>query len=151
MAGLNRATICGRLGRDPETRTFQSGGSIVTFSIATSESWMKDGERVEQTEWHNIVVQNEKQGEIAAKYLRKGSEVLIEGTIKTRKWTDKDGATRATTEIVVPKFGGSLTLIGGKANGGGGSRDGDGGGEAAPRQQRQQPATPTIIEDDIPW
>ncbi len=158
MAGMNRAIICGRLGRDPEVRNLQSGGKVVSFSLATSESWMKDGERQEQTEWHNIVVFNEKQGEVAEKYLRKGGEVLLEGKLQTRKWTDKEGRERYTTEIVLPKFGGALTLIGGRQDGGGSSSSSSG----SARQTRESAGAGAggtgqdgrgahIDDDDIPW
>jgi len=111
MPSLNKATLIGHLGRDPETRTLANGDAVTNFSIATSESW-KDktsGERQERTEWHNIVMFR-KLAEIASEYLKKGSLVYIEGKITTRKWTDKEGKDRYTTEIVADEmkmFGGS--------------------------------------------
>lgn len=100
MRGVNKVILVGVLGKDPETKTFPNGGSLTQFSIATSESWTdkSTGERKEQTEWHNIVLQN-KLGEIAQQYLRKGSKVYIEGSLNTRKWTDQNGQERYTTQI----------------------------------------------------
>ena len=100
MRGVNRVILIGTLGKDPETKTFANGGSLTQFSIATSETWTdkNTGERKEQTEWHNIVLQN-KLGEIAQQYLRKGSKVYIEGSLNTRKWTDQNGQERYTTQI----------------------------------------------------
>ena len=100
MRGVNKVILVGTLGKDPETKTFPNGGSLTQFSIATSEAWTdkNTGERKEQTEWHNIVLQN-KLGEIAQQYLRKGSKVYIEGSLNTRKWTDQNGQERYTTQI----------------------------------------------------
>lgn len=100
MRGVNKVILVGTLGRDPETKAFQNGGSITTFSIATSESWTDKmtGERREQTEWHRIVLSN-RLGEIAQQYLRKGSKVYIEGSLRTRQWTDQNGQERYSTEI----------------------------------------------------
>ncbi len=100
MRGVNKVILVGTLGRDPETKTFPNGGSLTQFSIATSESWMDktSGERKEQTEWHRIVLNN-RLGEIAQQYLRKGSKVYIEGSLRTRQWTDQNGQERYTTEI----------------------------------------------------
>ena len=100
MRGVNKVILVGVLGKDPETKTFANGGSLTQFSIATSESWTdkNSGERKEQTEWHNIVLQN-RLGEIAQQYLKKGSKVYIEGSLNTRKWTDQSGQERYTTQI----------------------------------------------------
>ena len=100
MKGVNRVTLIGTLGRDPETKTFPNGGSLTQFSIATSESWTdkNTGERKEHTEWHRIVASN-RLGEIAQQYLKKGSKVYIDGKLKTRQWTDQNGQERYTTEI----------------------------------------------------
>ncbi|WP_445116821.1 single-stranded DNA-binding protein [Acinetobacter sp. WZC-1] len=100
MRGVNKVILVGTLGRDPETKTFPNGGSLTQFSIATSESWTDktSGERKEQTEWHRIVLHN-RLGEIAQQYLRKGSKVYIEGSLRTRQWTDQNGQERYTTEI----------------------------------------------------
>ncbi|AXI03380.1 single-stranded DNA-binding protein [Aquirhabdus parva] len=100
MRGVNKVILVGTLGRDPETKTFPSGGSVTQFSIATSESW-KDkntGEPREETEWHRIVLNN-RLGEVAQQYLKKGSKVYIEGSLRTRKWTDKEGVERYSTEV----------------------------------------------------
>ena len=100
MRGVNKVILVGTLGRDPETKTFPNGGSLTQFSIATSDSWVdkSTGERKEQTEWHRIVLHN-RLGEIAQQYLRKGSKVYIEGSLRTRQWTDQSGQERYTTEI----------------------------------------------------
>ena len=100
MRGVNKVILVGTLGRDPETKTFPNGGSLTQFSIATSESWTdkNSGERKEQTEWHRIVLHN-RLGEIAQQYLKKGSKVYIEGSLRTRQWTDQNGQERYTTEI----------------------------------------------------
>ena len=100
MRGVNKVILVGVLGKDPETKTFANGGSLTQFSIATSETWTdkNTGERKEQTEWHNIVLQN-RLGEIAQQYLKKGSKVYIEGSLNTRKWTDQNGQERYTTQI----------------------------------------------------
>ncbi|TXM69630.1 single-stranded DNA-binding protein [Methylobacterium sp. WL120] len=122
MAGVNKVILVGRLGRDPESRSLGSSGNrVVNLRLATSETW-KDkasGERKEKTEWHSVVIFNEPVGKIAEQYLRKGSEVYVEGQLETRKW-QKDGVDMYSTEVVVRPFNGSITLIGG---GGGGSRD----------------------------
>ncbi len=104
---MNRATLIGRVGRDPESRTFPSGDKVVSFSLATSESWRDKatGERKEKTEWHNISVFNDGIGRVADQYVKKGSRIAIEGAIQYRKFTDKDGNERTATEIVIPKFG----------------------------------------------
>jgi len=112
---LNKATLIGRLGKDPEVRHLNNGDRVVSFSIATSERWRDaSGERKERTEWHNVVIFNDKLGEIAEQYLAKGKEVYVEGKIQTRKWEDKEGNTRYTTEIVIQKFNGEIKLLGSK-------------------------------------
>lgn len=118
MSGsVNKVILLGNLGRDPETRSTQDGTKIVSFSVATSETW-KDkstGERRERTEWSKVVVFNENLARIAEQYLRKGSSVYVEGQLQTRKWTDQSGAEKYTTEVVLQRFRGELTLLGGKA------------------------------------
>ena len=117
---VNKVIILGRLGKDPETRNFQNGGKVVNFSVATSERFKdRDGNQQERTEWHSVAIFNEKLGEIAEKYLRKGAQVYLEGQLQTRKWQDQNGQDRYTTEIVLPKFRGELQLIGGKGEAGG--------------------------------
>ena len=116
MAGVNKVIILGRLGADPETRNFPNGGRVVSLRVATSETWRdkQSGERKERTEWHSVSISNEALGNIAEQYLRKGSEVYLEGQLETRKWQDQSGADRYTTEVVLRPFNGTLTLIGGK-------------------------------------
>jgi single-strand DNA-binding protein len=130
MAGsVNKVILVGNLGRDPEARNMPSGGKVVSFSVATSETWndRASGERKEKTQWHRVAIFNEKLGEIAEKYLRKGSKVYLEGQIESRKYTDKEGQERETTEIVIGRFKGELTLLDGR---GGGGEGGEGGGYA---------------------
>ena len=127
MAGsVNKVILIGNLGKDPEARSMGSGGEVVSFSIATSENWndKQSGEKREKTEWHNIVIFNENLGRIAKQYLRKGSSVYVEGQLQTRKWTDRDNNERYTTEIVLQRFRGELTLLGSRDGGGGGQRGG---------------------------
>jgi single-strand DNA-binding protein len=131
MAGsVNKVILVGNLGRDPEARNMQSGGKVVSFSVATSETWndRASGERKEKTQWHRVAIFNEKLGEIAEKYLRKGSKVYLEGQLESRKYTDKDGQEREITEIVLSRFKGELTLLDGRGGGGGEAGEGGGGG-----------------------
>ena len=109
MASLNKVSLIGNLGRDPEVRSTQDGTSIVQLSIATSEKW-KDKEK---TEWHRVVSFNERVNKVAEQYLRKGSKVYLEGALQTRKWTDKDGVEKYTTEVVIGKFRGELVMLDG--------------------------------------
>lgn len=151
MGGLNRVTVLGRLGRDPEVKTFNNGGRIVNLRVATSETWRdkQTGERKEDTEWHSISISNEALGKIAEQYLRKGSEVLIEGKLKTRKWQDQSGQDRYTTEIVVGAYNGNLVLVGGRQDGQGGGRD-DGSSDADRRGGgRSEGSSRAARRDDI--
>ena len=113
MSGfLNRVQLIGNLGRDPEVRSTQTGKQVVTLNIATGESWKDDnGNRVERTEWHRVVIWNEGLGTIAGKYLAKGSKVFIEGKLTTRKWTDSAGVERYSTEIHLTPYSGTLTFL----------------------------------------
>ena len=114
MAGsVNKVILVGNLGRDPEVRYSQDGNKIVNMSIATSESWTdrSSGERREKTEWHRVVIFNDRLGEIAEKYLNKGSKVYLEGQLQTRKWTGNDGQERYSTEVVINRFRGELTML----------------------------------------
>ena len=114
MAGsVNKVILVGNLGRDPEIRSTQDGMRIANLAVATSESWRDkmSGERKERTEWHRVVIFNERLAEIAEKYLRKGSKVYLEGALQTRKWTDQGGQERYTTEIVLNRFRGELTML----------------------------------------
>ncbi len=117
MAGVNKVILLGRLGKDPEVRNFQNGGKVVNLRLATSERYKdRDGNQQERTEWHAVAIFNEKLGEIAERYLKKGSEVYLEGQLETRKWQDASGADKYTTEIVLRQFRGELALIGGRGN-----------------------------------
>jgi len=113
MASLNKVQLIGNLGRDPEIRSTQDGQKIATLNVATSESWKdkNSGERKEKSEWHRVVIFNERLAEIAEKYLHKGSKLYVEGSLATRKWTDKDGAEKYTTEIVLSKFRGEIVML----------------------------------------
>jgi single-strand DNA-binding protein len=127
MAGsVNKVILVGNLGRDPEVRSTQNGDKIVNFSIATSERWRdkSTGEQREKTEWHRIVIFNENLARIAEQYLRKGSSVYVEGQLQTRKWTDQSGQEKYTTEVVLQRYRGELTLLGGRGEGGGGGGGG---------------------------
>ncbi len=136
MAGsVNKVILVGNLGRDPEVRHTQDGKPIVNMSLATSEQWRdkNSGERREKTEWHRVVIFNERLGEVAQKYLRKGSKIYLEGQLQTRKWTDQQGVEKYSTEVVLQNFRGELTMLdsrgeGGGDSGGGGSHGGGGGG-----------------------
>lgn len=141
MAGLNRVILCGRLGADPESRSFPNGGKVVNLRLATSETW-KDkntGERKEKTEWHSVAIFNEGIAGVAERFLKKGSEALIEGQLETRKWQDQSGSDRYTTEVVIRPFGGSLTLVGGRG----------GGDQAGQHQERPRYTEPDA--SDIPF
>ena len=139
MAGsVNKVTLIGNLGKDPETRNTQSGIKIVNLRIATSESWndKASGERQERTEWHSVVIMNDRLADIAERYLRKGSKVYLEGKLQTRKWTDQSGQDRYTTEVMLGRIGAELVLLdrageGGTAAPAGGERSYGGGGRAA--------------------
>jgi single-strand DNA-binding protein len=119
MAGsVNKVILVGNLGRDPEVRRLTSGDPVVNLSVATSESWRDkaSGERKERTEWHRVVIFNENLAKIAEQYLRKGAKVYIEGALQTRKYTDKDGAEKYTTEVVLQKYRGELTMLDGRGD-----------------------------------
>lgn len=145
MSSLNRVQIIGRLGADPETRTFQNGGRVVNFRVATSERWKdKQGVRQERTEWTSVAVFNEHLAEVAEKYLRKGSLVYVEGQLETRRWSDQSGQDRYSTEVVLRPFRGAIVLLGG--------RDGDG-RDSAPRDAstRGGGRTAPDLDDAIPF
>ncbi len=121
MAGsVNKVILVGNLGKDPEIRMTQDGVKLATFSLATSEQWRDrtTQERIDRTEWHRVVVFNEKLAEIAEKYLRKGSKVYLEGQLQTRKWTDQNGQEKYTTEVVLPRFRGEITMLEGAKSAG---------------------------------
>lgn len=114
MAGsVNKVTLVGNLGKDPEIRTTQAGMKIVNLAVATSDTWndKSSGERKEQTEWHRVVIMNDRLAETAEKYLRKGSKVYIEGKLQTRKWTDNAGQEKYTTEVMLGRFGAEMVLL----------------------------------------
>ncbi len=148
--GVNKVIIVGNLGQDPETRYMPSGSAVTNFTVATNESWKdkQTGEQKERTEWHRVSMFN-RLAEVAAEYLRKGSQVYIEGKLRTRKWQGKDGNNRYTTEIIADE----MQMLGGRGGGsfggGGGGSQGDGGqgggGNAPP-----QPG-PDDFDDDIPF
>jgi single-strand DNA-binding protein len=160
MAGsVNKVILIGNLGKDPEVRRLNSGDPVVNLRIATTETWRdkQSGERKEKTEWHSVVIFNEGIAKVAEQYLRKGSSVYIEGQLQTRKWTDQSGVEKYTTEIVLQKYRGELTMLGGKGDGGGKSYDDDGGGgftakaggkrtSDAPRETFSQD-----LDDEIPF
>ena len=119
MAGsLNKVTLIGNLGADPEVRTMGNGKKVATFSLATTENWTdkSTNERKESTEWHRVVIFNENLGRTAEQYLKKGSTVYIEGQLQTRKWTDQQGQEKYTTEVVLQRYRGELTMLGGRAD-----------------------------------
>lgn len=175
MAGsVNKVILVGNLGRDPETRRLGSGDPVVNLRLATSETW-KDkasGERKERTEWHSVVIYNENLARVAEQYLRKGSKVYIEGSLQTRKWTDNSGVEKYTTEVVLQRFRGEMTILDGRGGGGGDfasddegssggqvSRGGDyGGGRSQGGERRPAPASSGgggrgnyDLDDDIPF
>lgn len=145
---LNKACLIGMLGRDPETRTANSGDKIVSFSIATSERWpdKATGERKERTEWHNIRIFNQALGKIAEQYLHKGSKVYIEGQLQTREYTDRDGNQRQVTEIVLSKFRGELVLLDSRGSGNSSATADD-----QPPANHRSGGTAAIIDDEIPF
>jgi single-strand DNA-binding protein len=162
MAGsVNKVILVGNLGRDPEVRHTQDGSKIVHLSVATSERWRdrSSGENRERTEWHRVVIFNERLGEIAEKYLAKGRTVYLEGQLQTRKWTDQSGQERYTTEVVLQRFRGELTLLGGRGEdagygggppdddeGRGGSSSGGGGGGGGRKSSGYDD-----LDDEIPF
>jgi single-strand DNA-binding protein len=138
MASLNKVSLIGNLGEDPESRSLNNGGEVVNLRVATSESWKdRDGNRQERTEWHRVVIFNEGLGKVAKSYLRKGSKVYLEGSLQTRKWTDNNGADRYSTEVVLQKFRGELVLL-------------DSRGSEAPARQ-PEPAFAADLDDDVPF
>lgn len=163
MAGsVNKVILVGNLGRDPEVRTMQDGNPVVNLSVATSENWRdrNTGERREKTEWHRVVIFNENLAKVAQNYLKKGSKVYVEGQLQTRKWTDQSGVEKYSTEVVLQRFRGELTMLDGRGEGqgaGGGFNDGQssyggqsqgggfGGSQAAPA------AGPADLDDEIPF
>ncbi len=154
MAGsVNKVILIGNLGRDPEVRHTQDGTKIVNFSMATSESW-KDkttGERREKTEWHRVVIFNERLADVAEKYLHKGSKVYIEGALQTRKWTGNDGQERYTTEVALQRFRGELTMLDSRGSNGGDYAPADPAPAAFAAPEKGAPAPGTDLDDEIPF
>lgn len=168
MSSVNKVIIVGRLGADPEVRTFQSGDKVANLRVATSESWKdkQTGERQERTEWHTVAIFGG-MAEVAERYLKKGSQVYLEGQLQTRKWQDQSGADRYSTEVVLRPFAGSLTLLGGapgggqdgRQNGGGASGGGtgkpgggwDGGWNQGSGSSGGKPPFNDDLDDDVPF
>ena len=150
--GVNKVIIVGNLGGDPETRYMPSGSAVTNFTVATNESWKdkQTGEQKERTEWHKVAMFN-RLAEIAAEYLRKGSQVYIEGKLRTRKWQGQDGQDRYTTEIIADE----MQMLGGRGGAGGGGSFGGGGGQQGGGQQGGGSAPPQPgpddFDDDIPF
>ena len=158
MAGsVNKVILVGNLGRDPEIRSMQSGEEIAQLSLATSESWRDkaSGERKEKTEWHRVVIFNENLVKVAKQYLKKGSKVYLEGQLQTRKWTDKDGAEKYTTEVVLQRYRGELTMLDGREGGGmgdsGGASSGMGGGGGGGGRSSGPAPKRDDLDDEIPF
>jgi single-strand DNA-binding protein len=169
MAGsVNKVILVGNLGRDPEVRRLGNGDPVVNLRIATSETWRDkaSGERKERTEWHSVVIFNENLAKVAEQYLRKGSKVYVEGALQTRKWQDQSGQERYTTEVVIQRFRGDLTLLDGRSERGGDLPDyseGDDFGSSGPMSSRgssggggrgggrPQPAPSQDMDDEIPF
>src|ERR1044072_7330467 len=167
MAGsVNKVILVGNLGADPEIRRTQDGRPIANLNIATSETWRdrNSGERREKTEWHRVVIFNEGLCKVAEQYLKKGAKVYLEGQLQTRKWTDQSGVEKYTTEVVLQRFRGELTIL--DSRGGGGMAEGGGGelprggefGRSSPMERRPAPASSggggsrfNDLDDDIPF
>jgi len=171
MAGsVNKVILVGNVGKDPEARSFANGGKVVSFSVATSESWKdrNSGDRQERTQWHNVSIFSEGLAGVAEKYLRKGSKVYLEGQLETRKWQDQSGNDRYTTEVVLRNFNSAMVLLDGRGEGGGGCGGGGFGGSrggsdeggfgsggyggGSRQQSRPQPAAfDNDLDDDVPF
>jgi single-strand DNA-binding protein len=164
MAGsVNKVILVGNLGRDPEIRSLQDGSRVCNLSLATSESWRdkNSGERKEKTEWHRVVIFNENIVKVAEQYLRKGSTIYVEGALQTRKWTDQSGVEKYSTEVVLQRFRGELTMLGGRGDAGpggpgpddeagyGGGSGGGGFGGGSGGGNRRPPAPD--LDDEIPF
>jgi len=150
MAGsVNKVILVGNLGRDPEVRTMQNGGKVCNLSVATSERWRDrgSGELQERTEWHRVVIFDEKLVEVAEKYLQKGRKVFLEGQLQTRKWTDQSGQEKYTTEVVLQRFRSNLVLLDGRGEAGGG----DYGGGYDQGADRSGGGAGSDLDDEIPF
>lgn len=154
MAGsVNKVILVGNLGKDPEIRMTQDGMKIATFSLATSEQWRDKStqERVERTEWHRVVVFNDKLSEVVEKYVRKGSKLYLEGQLQTRKWTDQNGQEKYTTEVVIPRFRGELTMLDGMHKGPGEYSSSDASSLPPLREAATSSSSGTVVDDEIPF
>jgi single-strand DNA-binding protein len=161
MAGsVNKVILVGNLGRDPEVRTFQNGGKVCNMTLATSERWndRQSGERREKTEWHRVVIFDDKLVEVAEKYLRKGSMIFVEGQLETRKWQDQSGQDRYSTEVVLRRFRGELTMLGGRGDGQSSAGDPSSGGRDEPAMAGDERSSGSLgssastdLDDDIPF
>ena len=157
MSSVNKVILIGHLGRDPETRRLANGDPVVNLRIATGENWTdkQTGERRSKTEWHSVVIFNENLARVAEQYLRKGSKVYLEGQLQTREWTDKDNIKRYSTEIVLQRYRGAITLLDGKSD-----RDDAAAEESAPREDKSNSyeaakngtrPPKSGLDDDIPF
>ncbi len=162
MAGsVNKVILVGNLGRDPEIRSMQNGDRVAQLSVATSETWRDkgSGERKERTEWHRVVIFNENLVKVAEQFLKKGAKVYVEGQLQTRKWTDKDNQEKYTTEVVLSRFRGELTMLDGRSGGGGsdggmsggGDFGGGGGGGSSRSSGGGAPSRGGDLDDEIPF
>ena len=167
MAGsVNKVILVGNLGKDPQVRRMNSGDAVVSFTLATSESWRDkaSGERKEKTEWHNVVIFNENLAKVAEQYLKKGTKVYIEGQLQSRKYTDKDGAEKYITEVVLQRYRGEMTLLDSRGAGGDAGAREEGGsfdrpssgnssfGRSSPMDKRPAGGSMSdAIDDDIPF
>ncbi len=157
MAGsVNKVILVGNLGRDPEIRTTNDGTKVANLSLATSETWRdrNTGERRERTEWHRVVIFNDRLVDVVEKYVSKGSKLYIEGQLQTRKWTDRDGQERYTTEVVLQRFRGELTMLDSRGGGGGdfgGGSDFGGGGGGGSQDFGGSSSGGGDLDDDIPF
>jgi len=158
MAGsVNKVILVGNLGKDPEIRTTQSGMKIVNLALATSETWndKMSGERQERTEWHRVVIMNDRLADVAEKYLKKGSKLYLEGKLQTRKWTDQSGQEKYTTEVLLGRIGSELVLLDRPSTGGGGAMTSGNGSsnQSAPRNSGGWDASKAAadLDDEIPF
>jgi single-strand DNA-binding protein len=159
MAGsVNKVILIGNLGKDPEIRSLSSGDRVANLTVATSENWRdkQSGERKEKTEWHRVVIFNDNLVKVAENYLKKGSKVYLEGTLQTRKWTDNAGVEKYSTEVVLAKFRGELTMLDGRGGGEDREEGGYSGGGFQPAGARAQSSGPresfsADLDDEIPF
>ena len=159
MAGsINKVILVGNVGKDPEIRTFSNGGKVCNFSLATSESWRdkQSGEKRDATQWHNIAIFNENLIKVVESYVKKGSKLYLEGQLQTRKWQDRDGNDRWTTEVVLQRFRGELVMLDGRNSGGGGGYNQDqggysGGGGSRSASAMEGPKEDFELDDEIPF